>query len=118
MAQGGFAHLKWGGIDKETFLEVTEFRHIWKKDAAVYLLKNKDWGLFMMHIHTPDFLYHYIFNQMNPKFAKDGKEVELYREAELGIYQSIDRLIAGIIDVVDTDTLIIIVSGSGSPALE
>ncbi len=113
MAQGGFmSFIPWEWFDKDTFIEVQDIRHVWKKDAAIYLLQNKEWDLFMMHIHTPDFMYHRFFNRLDPRFSSP-EEIKYFTEAELGIYKSIDRRIGEVLSILDEETLVIIISDHG-----
>lgn len=114
--RSGFQALNLGWIDAETFVEVQDIQHTWYADAAKYLLRNKEWDLFFMQAHCPDFAYHAFSRKIEPLTAKDEKEVSLYQGIEISFYQSLDRMIGRIIEVAEKETLIIIVSDHGAKA--
>ncbi len=116
MPRDGYVPLLLGWIDHDTFLEITEFQHIWVKDAVTYLLNNKEWDIFSMHAHCPDWMYHTFSVNLDPLTASSREEVEQYTRLELALYQSLDRMIGSIIECANEETLIILVSDHGAKA--
>ena len=105
--------LEW--VDLETLFEELEFQLIWMSDAAAYLLDNKEWNLYFMHIHTPDTFYHLFSRKIDPSINKDREDRQRYQDVELKMYQSIDRMIGRLTSVVDDDeTLVLIVNDHGA----
>jgi predicted AlkP superfamily phosphohydrolase/phosphomutase len=97
--------LKW--IDIDTLSQMIDFQNIYLGECARYLLKNKEWNLFFMHAHCPDHFYHILINEI-----EKNKEVE---EAERNFYQSLDRMVGRILEVVDEEkTLVIVTSDHGA----
>jgi len=114
---GPFGAFTSGWVDQKTFMELLEMMHVWLADAAAYLLRNKPWDLYFMHIHTPDTMHHRFATQMDPATAKSPEEAQHWQEVELEVYRSIDRAIAKILSAVDEEeTLIIMTSDHGAKA--
>jgi predicted AlkP superfamily phosphohydrolase/phosphomutase len=111
----GYNALNLGWLDLDSLVEVVEYQHIWIADAASYLLKNKEWNLFFTHIHCPDWMYHTFSRKLEPEITETA-ERERYEKAELGLYQSLDRAIEGILASTDESTLTILTSDHGAKA--
>jgi predicted AlkP superfamily phosphohydrolase/phosphomutase len=113
---GGFAAFNLEWIDSDTFMDVLDFQHIWLADAATYLLKNRDWDLYFMHAHCPDWAHHGFSNKIDPLTAENPEQAEAYQNVELGFYQSLDRMIERILKYADDETLVVMVSDHGAKA--
>lgn len=113
---GGFAAFNLDWIDGRTFMDVLDFQNIWLADAATYLLKNKDWDLYFMHSHCPDWAYHGFSNKVDPLTAESPEQAEEYQKVELGLYQSVDRMLKRILEYADDETLVVVVSDHGAKA--
>jgi len=109
--------LGWNWYGRDTFIELMEMEHEWFADIAVYLMKTKEWDLLMMHMHAPDWLYHYaappeFMDPSSPKYL--GREkAKVLEEVELEAYKVIDKAIGRIVDAAGEDALIVIVSDHG-----
>ncbi|HOL21408.1 MAG TPA: alkaline phosphatase family protein [bacterium] len=96
-----------GWIDLNTLSQLIDFQNIYYGECARYLLKNKEWDLFFMHAHCPDHFYHILINEI-----ENDKKVE---EAERDFYQSLDRMVGKILESIDEEkTLIMITSDHGA----
>jgi len=116
MPHGGFQALNLEWVDAGTFLEIVDLAHAWLADAAVYLLENKEWDLFFMHAHCPDWAYHAFATKMDPLTAGSEEEARFYQEVELGFYRSLDRMIGRILEAGGEGNLVILVSDHGAKA--
>ena len=116
IVNGGFlaSTLEW--VDPQTFLEILDLEHNWLADAAVHLLREKEWDLFLMHVHGPDWLYHCFSNKMDPATAGNVREPQQYQDYELSMYQGLDRMIQRIQSAIPDDSLVIVVSDHGCKA--
>ncbi|MDA8218615.1 MAG: alkaline phosphatase family protein [Dehalococcoidales bacterium] len=103
-------------IDSQTMVETVDYHNVWLADAATYLLKNKPWDLYFMHIHTPDSMYHIFSSDLDPLTAKDEALRQEIEGTELALYQSVDRCIGRIVAEAPADTLIVITSDHGAKA--
>ncbi|MCM8785548.1 MAG: alkaline phosphatase family protein [Candidatus Omnitrophica bacterium] len=102
-----FTSARLGWIDIETLSELIDLQNEYLGQCAKYLLKNKEWDLFFMHAHCPDHFYHPFINEIE----KD-KKVE---EAEKKFYISLDKMLGEILESIDEEkTLIIITSDHGA----
>ncbi len=116
LPRGGFNAFTLGWIDIDTLTESIQYQNIWLADACTYLLENKEWDLFFMHAHCPDWAYHTFSNKLDPSINPNKEEVAKYEELELKMYQSLDNMIGKIISKVNDETLIIVVSDHGAKA--
>jgi predicted AlkP superfamily phosphohydrolase/phosphomutase len=108
--------LEW--VDNQTLVETVDLHNIWLGKAAAHLLKNKPWGIFYTHIHTPDSMYHTFSVDIDPLTAKHPERIPEIVAMELALYQSVDRCIASILEAADEKTLVCIVSDHGAkPAM-
>jgi len=108
--------LEW--VDNQTLVETVDLHNIWLGKAAAHLLKNKPWGIFYTHIHTPDSMYHTFSVDIDPLTAKHRERIPEIVAMELALYQSVDRCIASILEAADEKTLLCIVSDHGAkPAM-
>ncbi|MCL4458884.1 MAG: alkaline phosphatase family protein [Chloroflexi bacterium] len=103
-------------IGKQTFLDSFAFQHAWLADAACYLLAHKQWDLFFLHAHTPDWMYHIFGHRFDPLTASNEQEAADYQGLELAVYQNLDALIGRITALAGEETLVIIVSDHGAKA--
>ncbi len=114
--RGGYLPLLLGWIDLQTFTEIVELQHTWTSNAVTHLLGNKEWDLFFMHMHCPDWMYHTFSMELDPITNPDSEKRNRYQETELELYQSIDRTIGSILSCVGEDSLVCVVSDHGAKA--
>ncbi len=107
-------NLEW--IDIDTYLEIVEFHNAWLADAAVHLMLSKEWALFFMHNHIPDYAYHSYSTKIDPLTSSDSSRREEFARAETGFYKSLDRMISKIVGAAGENALIILVSDHGAKA--
>ena len=100
-------------IDDDTYAEMNENASEWLGDAAAYLMKNKEWDLFAMHSHPIDWMYHALFDKLE---SSDEKLRASAWEVHRRVYQAEDKLLGKIMDSIDRDTLLIVVSDHGASA--
>ena len=113
---GGVIGYAMDWFDMDTFVEINEFYTQWLADAAATLLSKHEWDLFYMHAHSPDWAYHMILTSMYPELNKDDAKRQQAWDAHLRIYQAQDKMLAQILETVDKDTLVILVSDHGAVA--
>ena len=102
--------LGWG--DEELYLERVDQENMWLGECARYLLANKEWTLFFMHAHAPDHTYHYVFHLLD---TENPESIRWVQKIEDGFYSSLDRMIGKILEGVDLEeTVVIITSDHGA----
>ena len=106
--------LEW--IDSRTLVETVEFHHAWLADATLYLLRNKPWDLYFVHVHTPDWMYHTISVDLDPATSSSRSKAEQSQALELELYQGVDRCLARMLEAADDDTLVVVTSDHGAKA--
>ena len=104
--------LEW--FDADTYVEINEQYSRWLGDAAVSLLRKNDWDVFFVHSQSPDWTYHILMTEMDPALCPDEARRRKAWDVHLRIYQAQDRMLAQILQVLDKDTLVILVSDHGA----
>jgi hypothetical protein len=107
----GYA-LEW--YDLDTFIEINDLYTQYLADCACSLVSKREWDLFFMHAHSPDWAYHMILTGMDPEKTPDPQKRKEYWDAHLRIYKAQDKMLAQVMAVLDKDTLIILVSDHGA----
>ena len=110
-AAGGMIQAMLGMIDLDTYVEMNDHLSIWMGDAAAHLLKEHEWDLFYMHSHPIDWMYHVLISDLgSPDEEKRKKAWDVHRK----MYEIEDRMLGRILEALDKDTLIILVSDHGA----
>ena len=109
--------LGWGWFDEKTFLELVEMEHKWFSDILTYLMRTREWKLVALHMHGPDWFYHYtvqpeLIDPSNPKYVGKEKAEKLIK-LEIKFYRAIDKAIGEIVEVAGPESLIVVVSDHG-----
>lgn len=113
---GGLAGYPIGWYGLDTYVELSDQYSMFLAEAALVALKEGDWDLFYMHSHPPDWVYHAIMNDMDPITCQDETRRKLAWEAHLKIYQTQDRMIGKLLETMDDDTLVVLISDHGATA--
>jgi len=77
--------------------------------AVNYFLQKRDWDFFMYVFQQSDILQHFYWHFMDethPQYSPDN----IFKEAILGIYKKIDGYLGDILENLDNNTVLIIVS--------
>ncbi len=111
----GYQGHKLGWIDVQTLNEILEMSHEWLAEVGHYLVTHKDWNIYYMHVHTPDWAYHVFSNLADRATAANDEEYATYHAAEQFMYESLDRLIDRITSGADEDeTVFVLTSDHGA----
>jgi len=111
----GYDAIKLGWIDVPTLNEIVDLAHEWLGEVSHYLVTNKEWHVYYMHVHTPDWAYHAFANMVDPQLAPNAGEYQKYLAADIHMYEGLDRLMARITEDVDEDeTVFLLVSDHGA----
>jgi len=111
IAWEGFA-MDW--LDADTIVEAYHLQNAWLADASLWLLRHKPWHVFFTHLHSTDWLYHYLTLKLDPLTAENPAEVQCWQDVELRLYQDVDWAIGRILEAADEDTLVTVVSDHGA----
>lgn len=105
-------HFEW--FDLDTLIELIQLQNLWFAEAAHHLLSSHPWTLFFMHAHCPDHSYHAFINKLEQASCKDKEVVSRHLKAEAGFYESLDRMVGRILEVIDEETVVVITSDHGA----
>lgn len=95
-------------IGDQVVVETWEQNHKWQAEAAKYLFnKYEDWQLFYIHLHSIDLMNHWYINQAIPGSHPDWQR---HRDAIEKVYEINDQFIGEMLDYLDGNTSIFIVS--------
>lgn len=112
----GLRTFRMGWFDADTFIELCDMHHQWFADAARYLMEQKAWDLFFIHIHTPDYFYHLFASEVDPTRNHDTESLKHWQKVEARMYESLDRAFADIAAAAPRRTLYAYVSDHGAKA--
>lgn len=108
-----------GWFDDETFLELVEYQNTWFAQATRYLLKRyEDWALYMNQVHCIDYVFHLYLAEAEPLMGRDARAREHAWRVISEVHASVDRMIGELLDVIDEETVVIVVSDHGSIGAE
>lgn len=105
-----------GWIDEATFVEMLWEGHMWLADAADYLLGNKPWDLFVMHLHSPDWMYHSIATSLDPITGAEAEARARSERLEREFHRAWDAMLGKILRHAAEDVLVAVVSDHGAKA--
>lgn len=87
-------------------------------EAAINLMHQTDWDLFMLVYRDTDEMAHFFWKHMDPKHPLHNSDTEnKYRTAILEYYQKLDGIIGQLVSNVPADTNILIISDHGGGPL-
>ena len=83
--------------------------------AVRYLLQNKPWDLFAVVFGATDWVMHAYWKYHDPEHPRhDPAEGQLYGHAIRSIYEHVDRVLAGMLELVDENTSVVVMSDHGA----
>ncbi len=112
----GLRTFRMGWFDADTFIELCDMSHQWFADTSRYLMNEKPWDLFFIHIHTPDYFYHLFASEVDPAHNRDEDSLKHWQEVEARMYESLDRAFGDIAAAAPRRTLYAYVSDHGAKA--
>lgn len=85
-----------------------------RANAAVYLMDKYEWDFFMVHFLETDKVQHEFWEYMERKSrGKKDPLTEKYGDAVLRLFQKVDEIIDKLINKLDEDTVVMIISDHG-----
>ncbi|MHB1414731.1 MAG: alkaline phosphatase family protein, partial [Chloroflexota bacterium] len=116
MAYPGYLGFRMRWFDVNTLLEISFMCEEYLAEAAHYLVNTKDWYIYYMHIHSPDWNHHVFLDMADPVHVKvTEEEHQLYYGAEVRAYEHLDQMIARITEGTDPEeTVYLITSDHGA----
>jgi predicted AlkP superfamily phosphohydrolase/phosphomutase len=109
----GWDSLGSGGIDLDTFVELTAMATSWLGDVSMSLLESRPCELFGVHLHAVDSFYHLCARRLDPR-ANTAEEVRRYEAAECAIYRQLDDVVGRLVEVAGPRALVLLVSDHGA----
>jgi predicted AlkP superfamily phosphohydrolase/phosphomutase len=85
-----------------------------RTEAALYLMKVKQWDLFMVHYYGPDRMTHEFWHLIDPSHPQhDPEEYEKYGDVVLDFFEKLDADLARLASQLDEDDVLILMSDHG-----
>jgi predicted AlkP superfamily phosphohydrolase/phosphomutase len=102
-----------GIIDDDTYFELLEYHHECLVKVAKHLAETRPWHLLMVETHAPDYTNH-TFLSLADELSGASKEImaRCIRGVER-TYESIDRMVGRLMDLMDERTVILLCSDHG-----
>ncbi|MBL7212763.1 MAG: alkaline phosphatase family protein [Desulfobacteraceae bacterium] len=110
----GYFNLALGWIDEKTWLEIVSIHYDWLGDTAEALLGEGDWDVFFMHSHPTDYIYHHLMTDLDPNTCASPERYEEAWDIHRELYRRADRYLGRLLDLMDDDTLVILISDHGA----
>ena len=107
-------NLEW--IDDDTWREIMRENHQWMAHVAEHLLESKQWDLYAMHLHCPDWAYHAMATRLDPLTEPDEAVRARFEKLEREFHRAWDDMLGTIVACADENTVIAIVSDHGAQA--
>jgi len=103
-----------GQVSDETFLAQCD-RVIQEREAMLlYELERFERGLFVTVFDTPDRIQHMFWRFEDPAHPlQDPQQAERYREVFARLYRTMDRILGEVMERVDEDTVLMVLSDHG-----
>lgn len=99
-------------VGDKVVVETWEQNHKWQAEATKYLLdKYDDWQLYYIHLHSIDLVNHWYINQAIPGSHPDWQR---HKAAIERVYEINDAFIGEMLEYLDDNTSIFIVSDHGA----
>ncbi len=117
MPYPGYMGFRMRWFDVKTLGEISDMCEEYLAETAHYLLTHKDWNIYYMHIHTPDWNHHVFLDSADPAVGQDigQEEIDLYLWAERRSYEHLDKVIDRITSAADPDeTVFLLTSDHGA----
>jgi predicted AlkP superfamily phosphohydrolase/phosphomutase len=102
------------GTDPARFVRSVKEMEIERAKSVTYLLQNKPWDLFSYVFETTDNLQHevwHLFDETHPRH--DAQLAAKVMPDILDYYQTVDRLLGEMIELVPDDALVVVLSDHG-----
>jgi predicted AlkP superfamily phosphohydrolase/phosphomutase len=85
-----------------------------RTQAALYLMRNKPWDLFAVVYWDTDMVQHEAWRILDPTHPRhDSAEAAAHQELVLDFHRKVDADVGLLLDEVDSDTLIVVMSDHG-----
>jgi arylsulfatase A-like enzyme len=102
-----------GFFDDDTYFELLDEHHLRLGDYAVHLGTTREWDVLFAETHASDYASHFFLGQADPISGADEATLERCRRGLERTWRSIDLMVGRILDLVDDETLVAIVSDHG-----
>lgn len=85
-----------------------------RTEAALYLMRAKEWDLFMVHYYGPDRMTHEFWHLLDPSHPQhDPQEYEKFGNVVLSFFEKLDADLGRLIWQLDEDVVLILMSDHG-----
>jgi len=103
-----------GWMDASTHMDLFDMMHEWYAEAAHKLMTTREWNMFFMHAHAPDWLAHRILREADEKLNPDPESLKVHAGMFERCFVSIDRMIGRMLEGAGEDALVVVVSDHGT----
>ena len=111
-------------VSDETYYEWYHRHNLWMGEASAYLMKKHDWTLFCTQNHCFDHIHHAYLTKYDPLTTDVRKHHAWFKMPSRKIaekmipmfYESVDKMLGKILQGVDNETLVVVVSDHGANA--
>jgi predicted AlkP superfamily phosphohydrolase/phosphomutase len=85
-----------------------------RTEAALYLMRAREWDFFMVHYYGPDRMIHEFWHLMDPSHPQhDPQEYSKYGNVVLDFFQELDASLGRLLSELDEDDVFLLMSDHG-----
>ena len=114
--KAGFLLRMLGWYDDDMFSQLIELHNKWLGETLVKLMTNEEWDLCFFHTHPTDSVYHYMMTELDPATCSSKEAHDHAWDFHRKLYISTDAMLGKLLEAIDEDTAVIMVSDHGSKA--
>ncbi len=114
--KAGFLLRMLGWFEDDMFSELIELHNKWLGETLVTLMNNNEWDLCFFHTHPTDSVYHYLMTELDENTCSSKEAYDHAWDFHRKLYISTDAMIGKLLDNMDDETVMILVSDHGSKA--
>lgn len=104
-------------FDESVMVDLADYQHDWFVKAIAYLSQTHNWSLCMLQSHCIDCANHHCLWLADPASNKEWPDLQRRYLAFIDrLYESLDRMLGGIMALADEKTVIFVVSDHGGVA--
>jgi predicted AlkP superfamily phosphohydrolase/phosphomutase len=102
-----------GVFDDQTYFELLDIHHQRIADYAVHLASTRQWDVLFVETHATDYASHFFLSQADEISGADPATIARCRNGLAKTYESVDAMIARILELADDETVVFVVSDHG-----
>jgi hypothetical protein len=102
-----------GVFDDDTYFDLLDEHHRRLGEVAVHLASTRPWDILFIESHASDYASHFFLGQADEISGADAATIERCRRGLARTYESMDLMVAKVLELADAETVVAVVSDHG-----